>query len=84
MMNKEKGTFEPLPSEFTKQLDAVMVPVQGAKELEQMRKQREHILARAPKPTLYIGEIVEIKGHKFSVIRIKADGKLGLKMVPDS
>ncbi len=34
-------------------------------------------------PTLAIGETVEIKGVKFQVTRIKADGKVGFKMVRD-
>ena len=32
-------------------------------------------------PTLAIGEVVDIKGVKFRVTRIKANGKLGLKML---
>ena len=32
-------------------------------------------------PNLAVGEIIEIKMVKFRVIRIKADGKVGLKML---
>ena len=34
-------------------------------------------------PTLAVGERVEIKGIGFVVTRIKADGKLGLKMLAE-
>ena len=32
-------------------------------------------------PRLEIGEVVEIKGVKFAVTRIKSNGKLGLRML---
>ena len=34
-----------------------------------------------PRPTLALGEAVQVKGIWFKVLRLKADGKLGLKML---
>ena len=70
MMDPPSGTFKPLPEDIVRDLA-------DAKDL----RQQQHILARLPKPTLYIGEVVEIKGVKFQVTRIKIDGKLGLRML---
>ena len=35
-------------------------------------------------PHLHVGEIVEIKLVKFRVLRIKKDGKIGLKMLNEA
>lgn len=70
MMDQPTGRFVPLPKEAAEKILIV-------DDIEQQK----HILAALPKPTLYIGEVIEIKGVKFEVIRIKADGKLGLKML---
>jgi hypothetical protein len=73
MMNQEKGTFEPIPDLFRKELEAANT-----------RQEQERILSKCPRPTLYVGEVVEVKSVKFTVTRIKADGKLGLKMNVES
>ena len=48
------------------------------KDLSELHAQREKI---AKLPQLEIGEVVDIKGVKFKVTRIKSNGKLGLKML---
>ena len=84
MMDSQSGTFVPLPDQIGKQLDEIAVQLgMGKADRDDLERQRQHILDRLPKPTLHIGEIVEIKGVKFLVTRIKLDGKLGLKMVAD-
>lgn len=70
MMEQRTGTFEPLPKD-------TQTLLREAHDAEQQRR----ILEKLPRPTLHVGEIVEIKGVKFEVCRIKADGKLGLKML---
>lgn len=68
MMDQPTGTFQPLDS----------------KQYQELKKLEDQAIAarrKIEKPTLTLGEIVEIKGVKFTVTRIKADGKLGLRMV---
>ena len=74
-MNSEQGTFDNTRfDELTKQGDFIRV----------IPKSKDNPQGPSVKlfPTLSIGEIVEIKGVAFFVTRIKADGKLGLKMIP--
>jgi hypothetical protein len=75
MQNSSHDRFEPIPQDVMGKLREVEVlthPI--AKE----------ILRACPRPTLYIDEIVDLKGMKFRVTRIKADGNIGLKMVPEA
>lgn len=75
-MNNEQGTFEPVraDSEFTKDGDEIIRIYPKSQENPQGPSVKTF-------PLLGIGDVVEIKGVKFTVTRIKADGKLGLKMV---
>lgn len=50
-------------------------------QIEYLRREHANDFGpQVPFPELAVGEIVEIKGVSFRVCRIKADGKLGLKM----
>ena len=50
-------------------------------EMSKFKKDLRELERIQKLPTLAIGEVVEIKGVKFTVRRIKADGRLGLRMV---
>lgn len=69
MMEQKTGTFELI--ELGKE----------ARSKDELAEELRRIEAKAKRPTLYVGEVVEVKGVKFRVTRIKADGKLGLKML---
>ncbi len=73
MMDKETGTFMPIPRETERAIAGYVGPERS--------KYAAGLLAKLPRPTLSIGELVEIKGVRFMVLRMKADGKLGLKMM---
>lgn len=75
MQNNSHTGFEPLPQAVADKLDKIGPRVE-------YREAAKEILRECPRPTLFIGEIVEVKSMKFRVTRIKADGKVGLKMVP--
>jgi len=75
MQNSTKTGFEPVPSDLARKIDALEPKYRTLKAVKE-------IIQTAPRPTLTVGEIVEFSGMKFRVLRIKADGKVGLKMVP--
>lgn len=67
--------FEPVPSDLAEKIDKIEPQYRTPKAVKE-------ILQTAPRPTLVVGEVVEFNSMKFRVLRIKADGKVGLKMVP--
>jgi len=75
MQNSTHTGFEPIPMDLSKKIDGLEPKYRTPKAVKE-------ILQTAPRPTLTVGEIVEFSGMKFRVLRIKADGKVGLKMVP--
>ena len=77
-MNQETGRFENL--NFLDDSDGNMVRIKST--LQRINPQYDP--GKHQDPCLSIGEIVEIKHVKFRVTRIKADGKLGLKMLNES
>jgi len=77
-MNREEGTFEPVNPEKVKEIQESVD--NSTQSLAQALKK---LGDETGKPILYIGEIIEIKGVKFKVQRIRAIGVLVLRMVPD-
>lgn len=75
MQSNNQRNFDPLPMDVMKNLDDAKVTVFEHEKIAD-------ILRSCPRPTLYVGEVIEIKGMYFTVTRIKADGKVGLKMMP--
>ena len=75
MQTNDCSGFEPLPFKVAEKLDAVGPKYRTPEAVKE-------ILRECPRPTLYLGEIINVKGMNFRVTRIKADGKVGLKMVP--
>ena len=71
MQNQERTGFEPVPDEIAAKLPKIME-----------HERAKEILRECPRPTLFVGEVVTVKGMSFRVTRIKADGKVGLRMVP--
>ena len=71
MQSENQRRLEPVPDAVAKALVTVKTHAQ-AKE----------VLRACPRPTLYVGETVEVKGMSFVVTRLKADGRVGLRMVP--
>ena len=63
----------------------MMNPEKGTFDLlkeEQWRKAEERDLKEKQRhPTIFVGEIVEVKGVKFQVRYIRPNGKMGLRMV---
>ena len=69
---------------FVKLIDST--PAEASHQMADLQAQiakvnPQYDVAKASKPTLEIGEVVDIKGVKFRVTRIKRDGKVGLKML---
>ena len=75
MQTSDRQHFEPLPNDIQARLDAIE-PRTLTRELAKA------IVQEAPRPVLFVGEIVRFNDMNFRVTRIKADGKVGLKMVP--
>ena len=71
MQSESKTQFENVPDEFAKRIPKYKTP-----------EAVSEILREAPRPCLVVGEVVRFKDMSFRVTRIKADGKVGLRMVP--
>ena len=76
MQSESLRNFEQLPERVLKKLDDLTPQYRTPEAVKE-------ILRECPRPTLYVGEVIEIKGMSFVVTRIKQDGKLGLKMIPE-
>lgn len=76
-MNAETGRFESLDGMEKFDLDLAMKKLREARD----RINPQYYPHNRQDPTLSIGEVVEIKGIRFRVLRIKADGKIALKML---
>ena len=68
MMEPQSGTFKMLDDQW--------------KNPEKFKSALTAIEEREGKPTLHVGEVVEVKGVRFTVQRIRAIGVLVLRMVP--
>ena len=75
MQTSDRQHFEPLPNDIQSRLDAI-------EPRTLTREVAKAIAQEAPRPVLFVGEIVRFNDMNFRVTRIKADGKVGLKMVP--
>lgn len=75
MQTRQETGFEPIPSDIFGKMEKVEAKYRTPEVVKE-------ILQECPRPTLYVGEVVEVKGMSFRVTRIKADGKVGLQMVP--
>ena len=76
-MNPDTGRFENLKTMEKDVREKRMVELRAAV----IRVNPQYEVGKRQDPCLSVGEIVEIKGVRFRVTRIKADGKLGLQML---
>jgi len=74
-MNQDTGQFIPLPDDLRKASDIKAECVKARLELNPQGASPE------VKPVLYAGEVVQIKGVLFRVVKMKLDGRLTLKML---
>ncbi len=75
MQAPSRTEFENVPLEMQKQIDKIEPRYRTPEAVKA-------IIQNAPRPTLVVGEVVRFNDMNFKVLRIKADGKVGLKMVP--
>lgn len=76
-MNQETGRFENMDGMQKDAREARMAELRETTA----RLNPQYEPGKHQDPCLGVGEIVDIKGVKFRVTRIKADGKVGLKML---
>ena len=79
-MQQDTGKF--ISTEGMSKAESEKVAVEARAALVRLNPQYEP--GKSQDPGLSVGEVVEIKMVKFRVTRIKADGKLGLKMLNES
>lgn len=82
MMEPESGTFKPLDeTTYLKELRDLADISQEQKDAK-VEALLRRIEEREGKPCIRVGEIVEVKGVRFQVQRIRAIGVVVLRMVP--
>lgn len=59
-------------------MDVATGRVYKAEDIEKLQKEMEAV---PEDRRLYVGEVVEIKGYKFRVVRVLARGRVALKRV---